>query len=158
MPIEAFIEKDTFFLKPVNYTTITGPGNVSISITITAYNHIDQRLYDYTSLGYTVLDEVKPDLAAPGVNLYCPTVGNQFVRSSGSSLAAAYTTGVVALLFEWGIIEENLITMDGVIIKRMLVDSAQRDPQIRYPNQEVGYGILGISSTLNLDMWRLTKN
>ena len=92
-------------------------------------------------------------ITAPGVNLYCPTVGNQFVRSSGSSLAAAYTTGVVAMLFEWGIIRENLRPMNGVVVKRMLVNSAKRDPKIRYPNKEVGYGILDISSTFYLDMW-----
>lgn len=158
LPIEEFITKDTFFLNPNPYTTITAPGNVSIPITITAYNHINQSLYDYASLGYTVINVVKPDLAAPGVNLYCPTFGNQFVRSSGSSLAAAYTTGVVAMLLEWGIIRENLIPMNGIVVKRILVNGAKRDTQITYPNQEVGYGILDISSTLNLDMWSMSKD
>ena len=157
LPIQEFITKDTLFLNPDPYTTITAPGNVSLAITITAYDHINQSLYDYASLGYTVLNVVKPDLAAPGVNLYCPTVGNQFVRRSGSSLAAAYTTGVVAMLFEWGIIRENLIPMNSVVVKRMLVNGAKRNPQITYPNREVGYGILDISSTLNLDMWSISK-
>lgn len=150
LPIKEFITKNTFFLRPNPYTTITVPGNVSIPITITAYNHIDQSLYYNASLGYTVLNVVKPDLASPGVNIYSPTNGNQFIWNSGSSLAAAYTTGVAAMLLEWGISRENLTSMNSSVIKRILVNSAKRDPKITYPNQEVGYGILDISRALNL--------
>ena len=152
LPINQFISKDTYFLKPNPYTTIIAPGNVNIPITMTAYNQLDNSLYYYASKGFTVLDEVKPDLAAPGVEIYCPTIGNQFVRSSGSSLAAAYTTGLAATMLEWGILKENLPAMNSVVIKRMLTNGAKRNPNIPYPNKEWGYGIVD-SSILNLSTW-----
>ena len=158
LPIEQFISKETFFLRPNPYTTITAPGNVNIPITITAYNQLDESLYYNASKGFTVLNEVKPDLAAPGVNIYCPTIGNQFVRSSGSGLAAAYTTGIAATMLEWGILKENLIAMNSVVIKRMLTNSAKRNTNIPYPNQEWGYGIVDSSIILTLDTWIRPRN
>lgn len=147
LPIKEFLDSDTFFVKPDQYTTITSPGNSFYPITVTAYSHTNNSLYTYASRGYTALDLVKPDIAAPGVNIICPTLNNQFTRSTGSSIAAAQVAGVSALLLEWGILRNNYKLMDTLIIKRMLIGGAKRDPNISYPNREWGYGILDLYNT-----------
>lgn len=150
LPMEGFISEGTFFLKSDSYTTITSPGNADVPITITSYNHITQRLYYNASKGNTRLDEPKPDLASPGVNVYCPTIGNQFVRSTGSSIAAAHATGVSAMLLEWGILRGHLTIANSITIKRLLIKGAKRDPLVSYPNPDWGYGILDINSTCEM--------
>ena len=150
LPIVNFITEGTFFLKPNQFTTITSPGSTTMPITVTAYNHVDQSLYFNASNGYTVLNEVKPEIAAPGVDLYCPTIGNQFVSRSGSSLAAAYTTGIAAMLLEWGVLRGNLTSINSVQLKRILIQGAKRDPNLSYPNKNWGYGILDINTACGL--------
>ncbi|BCN30653.1 S8 family peptidase [Anaeromicropila herbilytica] len=147
LPIKEFLDSDTFFVKPDQYTTITSPGNTSYPITVTAYSHTNNSLYTNASRGFTALNQVKPEIAAPGVNIYCPTLNNQYTRSTGSSIAAAQVAGVSALLLEWGIIKKNYERMDTLIIKRMLIGGAKRDPNSSYPNRDWGYGILDLYNT-----------
>lgn len=150
LPIVNFITEGTLFLKPNQFTTITSPGSTTIPITVTAYNHVDQNLYFNASNGYTVLNEITPEIAAPGVDLYYPTIGNQFVSSTGSSFAAAYTTGIAAMLLEWGVLRGNLTSINSVQLKRILIQSAKRDPNLPYPNKNWGYGILDIYNACDL--------
>jgi len=144
LPTSEFITKGTYFLNPNPFTTITSPGNIEEPITVTAYNQENQNLYLNASKGFTALNKPKPDIAAPGVNIYCPTIDNKFAISTGTGMAAAHITGVAAMLFEWGIIKGNHISMSSLEVKRMLILSAQRDPTITYPNPYWGYGILDV--------------
>ena len=50
---------------------------------------------------------IKPDLAAPGVNIETIGPGNTFVRVSGTSFATPFVTGSAALMMEWGIVRNN---------------------------------------------------
>lgn len=147
LPIKDFLRSDTFFIKPSPETTITSPGNSENSITVTAYDHTTKSLYINASRGYAATGNVKPDITAPGVNIVAPGLNNTFSKNSGTSIAAAITTGVAAMLLEWGIVKENSITMDTLEIKNLLIRGAQRDSNNTYPNKEWGYGILDIYST-----------
>jgi len=149
LPTSEFITEGTFFIKPNPFTTITSAGNIAEPITVTAYNQENQNLYYYSGLGFTSLNKPKPDIAAPGVNIYSPTINNQFIKSSGTGVAAAHIAGVSALLLEWGILRGNLTSMNSVQIKRALILGAQRDPTLTYPNPEWGYGILDIHTTFD---------
>lgn len=150
LPINGFLSPGTFFLKSNNETTITTPGNSGGPICITAYNYINQSLYYNSSRGFTVLNNPKPDLAAPGVNILCPAKNNEFVNATGSSLAAAHATGVAAMLLEWGIIRGNFTAMNNTLIKRLLIQGAKRNRNLEYPDPDWGYGILDIFKTYQL--------
>lgn len=147
LPIQPFLDSEIFFLKPNPETTITSPGNGYLPITVTAYDHVSKNLYNNASRGYTVTNFVKPELAAPGVNVYAPGLNNTFTRATGTSAAAALTAGVAAMLLEWGIVKGNLPMMDTFQLKNLLIRGAQRDPSLSYPNKEWGYGILDIYNT-----------
>ncbi len=150
LPMNGFISEDTYFIQSDPYTTITSPGNSLVPITATAYNPINNSLYQRASRGYTRIGEVKPDLAAPGVNIQAPTLEHGFTEISGTSAAAAHTTGVTAILLEWGIVLNNYPGIDSAEVKKFLIRGASRSPTQIYPNRDWGYGILDIYNVFDI--------
>lgn len=151
LPMRNFISADTLFLKPNPYTTITNPGNTIYSITVTAYNHFNESIFMEAGRGYTQTNYVKPEFAAPGVEVFSPQLGNQYDKASGTSIAAALTIGIAAMLLEWGIVRGNDRAMNTIRMKKYLIRGVKRKPELVYPNREWGYGILDIyGSFLNL--------
>lgn len=149
LPMEKFISASTFFLKSDNYTTILSLGNAISPITTTAYDFLNNSLYLYASRGYTRTDIVKPEIAAPGVNVTGPTLEKGFAPFTGTSVSAAHTAGVAAMLLEWGFVNGNLPDINTVDIKILLLRGAKREENIDYPNREWGYGILDIYNVFN---------
>ncbi len=149
LPSDDFITRDTYFLQADPYTTITSPGNSPLPITCTAYNTKTGTLYRKAGKGYTRTNEIKPDIAAPGVDVLGPTLQKGFTNFSGTSVAAAYTSGVNAMILEWAIVKGFYPGMDAVGIKKFIVRGAQRNPQILYPNRDWGYGILDVYNVFN---------
>ena len=116
LPVQGFISDETVFLKPDPSNTITVPGNSRLPYYNRAYNHRNNSIYIHSSRGYTSRDYVKPDLAAPGVEILGPSVrisaafrpglsssvaagtAPAFSRRTGTSTAAAITAGAVANL------------------------------------------------------------
>lgn len=144
LPMAGFIPDDVFFIRSDPYTTILTVANSLVPITVTAYNPLDDSLLLTSSRGYTRLGEVKPNIAAPGVDVIGPTLDKSFMPFSGTSVAAAHTVGIAALLLEWGIVRGNLATMSSIIIKRFLIRGARRELDVVYPNRDWGYGIIDI--------------
>ena len=154
LPVQGFISDETVFLKPDPSNTITVPGNSRLPITVGAYDHRNNSIYIHSSRGYTSRDYVKPDLAAPGVEVLGPSVRSTsssdarfFTRRTGTSAAAAITAGAVANLLSWGIVMGNYPTMSEASIKSYLIRGATRNPAISYPNKEFGYGALDLLQT-----------
>lgn len=150
LPVRGLIPEDTFFLEASPYYTITAPGDAMDGMTMTAYQQRDGSLYQQASRGFLPDEEVKPDLAAPGVNVKVPSMTGGFGSASGSSLAAAQAAGVAALLFEWAVIRGNEPFFTGDNVKNYLQRGAQRDNNMRYPNREWGYGKIDLYRTFEL--------
>jgi len=144
LPISEFISSQTYFNQSNPYTTIQSLGNARVPITVTAYNPTDDSLYLDASRGYTRTEEIKPELAGPGVNIISPTLDNRFTAVSGTSSSAAFTTGVAALLLEWGIVRGNIKNMSTITMKNLMIRGARRNINVLYPNRDWGYGILDI--------------
>lgn len=153
LPSEGLISDETVFLRPTPDTTITLPGNTAAPITVGAYNHLNNSIYIHSSRGFTPSGIVKPELAAPGVNVMGPSLGRRgngsvpMTTRSGTSVAAAHVAGAVASLYSWGIVEGNQITMSQASVKSYLIRGAKRNPALRYPNEEWGYGALDLYET-----------
>lgn len=139
LPAEGMISDDTYFIDSNPDTTITSPGNSYFPITITAYNHENNSIYYGASRGLTREGVLKPELAAPGVDIVCPISNNRYGTVTGTGAAAAHATGIAAMLLEWGIIKGNNTTMDGGDIKSMLIRGAQKNPDGSI-NNIWGYG------------------
>lgn len=140
LPIRGFISDETYFLRPSPDTTVTEPGNAALPITIGAYNHRNNSIYLHSSRGYTRLGIVKPDMAAPGVDLSAPGLA----ASSGTSIAASLTAGAAANLLSWAITDRNSLFMNNSVAKSILVRGARRNMNFSYPNREWGYGTLDL--------------
>jgi len=63
---------------------------------------------------------------------------------SGTSVAAAITAGACALIFQWGIVEKNDISLSTYQIRTFLIQGATQSPNIMYPNFQWGYGSLDL--------------
>jgi len=107
-------------------------------------------LYLNAGKGYTRLGIVKPEIAAPGVNVICPTLDHGFTSATGTSVATAHTTGIAAMMLEWGIINRNYNSLDSLGIKKFLMKGARRNVSMEYPNTEWGYGILDIYNVFDI--------
>ena len=150
LPVQPLVSGETYFLESTPYYTITNPGDASDVITWTAYNYRDESLYLQASRGYTPGGIVKPDLAAPGVEIRIPLLNGQFAATSGTSLAAAYGAGATALLFEGAIVRKNAPYFNGTGAKGFLIRGARRKETLTYPNPEWGYGILDLYHTFEI--------
>ena len=150
LPVEGLISQDTYFLEPSPYTTVTAPGDARNSITATAYQHRDGSIYIAAGRGYTPDGMITPHLAAPGVNVKVPLVRGGFGTRSGTSISAAQTAGIAALLFEWAIIRDNQPFFTGSSVKYYLQRGARREENMQYPNPEWGYGKVDLYHTFEL--------
>lgn len=153
LPVRGMISEETVFLRPDPYSTITVPGNSRLPITVGAYDTSTGGICIHSSRGFTPNQTVKPELAAPGVNILGPSVsrrpgtGIPMTTRTGTSAAAAITAGAAANLLGWGIVEGNYPTMSEASVKSYLIRGAQRNPALTYPNREFGYGTLDLFQT-----------
>lgn len=145
LPVRGFISDETYFLRPNPDTIITDPGNAQYPITVTAYDHTKNSIYIHASRGYSLSGRIKPDLAAPGVNILGASVsGRRLTRMSGTSVSAAHLAGAAAILLNWGILDGNYPYLNTPVLKSIFVRGAQRNPALTYPNREFGYGMLDL--------------
>jgi subtilisin family serine protease len=150
LPMEGFISDNTFFIRSDPYTTVLALGTGRYPITVTAYNNEDDSLYLDASRGFTRTGVIKPEIAAPGVNITAPSLNNTFVEATGTSAAAAHTTGVAALLFEWAIVKGNQPSINTLDMKIFMIRGARRDLELEYPNRDWGYGILDVFNIFDI--------
>ena len=152
LPVKGMISDETYFLQSSPDFTITSPGDAENAMTVTAYQYRDNSLYVQASRGYNTDFVVKPDFAAPGVEILTASInpGKEFAAASGTSLAAAHTAGIAALLFEWALIRGNEPYFTGNSVKHYLSRGALREPGRVYPDQEWGYGRVDLYHTFEL--------
>lgn len=144
LPSRGFISDTTYFLRPDPDTLVTDPGNSQYALTVSAYDHITGGIYIHSSRGFSRSVQIKPELAAPGVNITGAGLRSGFVQRSGTSAAAAHAAGAAAILLHWGILERNDPFMNTSAIKTYLIRGAKRNPALTYPNREFGYGTLDL--------------
>lgn len=152
LPVQGMISEETYFLEASPDYTITAPGDAPNGMTATAYQYRDNSLYIQASRGYNTDNLVKPDFAAPGVDIKVPLAGplGGYGTASGTSLAAAQTAGAAALLFEWANIRGNEPFFFGNSVKNYLRRGAVREENMTYPNKEWGYGRINLYHTFEL--------
>ena len=112
---------------------------------VSAYNGVTGSWFSESGRGFTSDDTVKPDFAAPGVQV-ASVLGNR----TGSSMAAALTAGCVAQFMEWAIVEGYAPFGESRTIKSNLIRGAVRESNVMYPDERWGYGKLNISRTFEV--------
>ncbi|GFI48764.1 serine protease AprX [Lachnospiraceae bacterium] len=118
LPSNVVLNTATRFFTPTPEKTLTIPSTASKVITVGAYDAAYGSYADFSGRGYpvrSILGErmlqgnVKPDIAAPGVNIATIGPDQTFVQVSGTSFATPFVTGSAALMMEWG--EEVIIRL-----------------------------------------------
>lgn len=145
LPISEFLTSETYFLRPNPYTTITEPAYAQNCITVTAYDDTNNSFYTESGRGYSRMGEIKPDLAAPGVQI--SAINGKF---SGTSMAAAITAGASAQFMQWAVIEKNDPIVASANVKNYFIRGAKRSSDNQYPNREWGYGMLDVAGTFDV--------
>ena len=150
LPTTEEVTIKTAFSGPNPNGTITMPATADGVIAVGAYNAAFDAAAEFSGRGITVY---KPDIVAPGVNIISARAGGGYDSFTGTSVAAPFVTGAVALLMEWGIVKNNAPDLYGEKIKAFLRAGATRRAFRNYPNNIWGYGALCLRDTLN----RLTE-
>ena len=159
LPVHDFLSGEVCFLKPDPEATMTEPAYAREAFSVSAYVDKTGAFWGESGRGYAVDGQIKPDMAAPGVDIPVPqgaqlgqpgpaggeatdTFGNFSV--TGSSMAAAITAGAVAQFLEWAIVRENDRFIKGMEIKSYLQRGAAKDAGTEYPDKRWGYGKLNL--------------
>lgn len=149
LPLTGLGSPGVEFLSPDPYYTTVVPSTSFSTLTVGAYNSNDNSLYVNSSWGPSLLPSNAPDLVAPGVRvggIYPTGTGTM----TGTSVAAAITTGAAALMLQWGIVEGNNRALSTYQIKGFLIRGCERSEFMSYPNYQWGYGRLDLYNSFNL--------
>ena len=147
LPVTEFLENEVFFLQSNPDYTITEPSSTLSGMTVAFYNGDNNSIDIQSGRGYTRGNRIKPDFAAPGVNVVGAVARNQFATRTGSSIAAGITAGAAALIMEWVVYRLQQKTIDSTQIRNLLVLGTDKRPNEEYPNREWGYGSLNVFHT-----------
>lgn len=143
MPGGGVLNEDTHFLQPTPQTTQTIPSTAQRVISVGAYDSRYLAYADFSGRGYTrVTNEIKPDLAAPGVGITTATPGDGYESRTGTSFATPFVTGAAALMMEWGIVRGEDLFLYGQKVKAYLRRGARPLLGGEYPNNQLGFGAL----------------
>jgi len=148
LPITSLVSPGIEFINPVPNYTIVVPSTTIGGVTCGAYNNRDNSLYINSSWGPTRSPVIRPDLVAPGVDvigIYPSGPGTM----TGTSASTSITTGASALMLQWGIVQENDITLNTYKVRAYLIRGADRENSIDYPSVQWGYGRLNLFNAFN---------
>ena len=153
LPAQTVLNVGTAFLTPDSMSTLTIPSTASLAVTVAAYDARTFSYADFSGRGPAAVYEgnnvLKPDLAAPGVQVNAPVPGGGYRAFSGTSFAAPFVTGSAALLMEWGIVRGNDPYLYGEKVKAYLRRGARELPGYsQWPNAQLGYGALCVEDSL----------
>ena len=156
LPPSESLNPATRFYRPIAENTLTIPSTARKVISVGAYDSRSQNYAPFSGRGYAPekspllsIPQVKPDLAAPGVDIQTAAAGGGYTSVTGTSFAAPFVSGAAALLMEWGIVNGNDPYLYGEKIRAYLQRGAQKLPGYRqWPNASVGYGRLCLESSL----------
>lgn len=150
LPGTEAVNRGTGFLRPSPEVTLTIPSTAEKVITVGAYNAHTQSYAAFSGRGYTRYPEkIKPELAAPGVDITTTAVGGGYAALTGTSFAAPFVTGAAALLMQWGIVAGNDPYLYGEKVKAYLIRGARRlSGFAEWPNARLGWGTLCVRESL----------
>lgn len=151
LPAQGALNFGTGFTSPDSASTFTIPSAAAKAVTVGAYDAGTGSAAPFSGQGYIVEIGgslmVKPELAAPGVNVLVPSVSGM-VRVSGTSYATPFVTGSAALLMEWGIVRGNDAFLYGEKLKAYLIKGAEPLAGAAVPDTQTGWGRLCLKNSL----------
>lgn len=149
LPAGSIASPQTRFVRPSEEMTLTVPSTAGRPVAVGAYNGGTLSPAYFSGRGYTALGLIKPDLAAPGVDITSAAPGGGYTAMSGTSMATPFVTGAAALLMQWGIVNGNDPYLYGEKVKAYLIKGARPLPGYPdVPNPVTGFGALCVRDSI----------
>ena len=143
LPMEGMTEGRVYFLNPNPDTTLTMPSDAVVSMAVGGYQATTGASYLESGRGFLSGGYTKPDFVAPAVEVSGKGLRGQYIRETGTSVAAAITAGACAQILEWAVVKQNGLGINSVDIKNFLFRGCRRTLEQSYPNPQNGaYGII----------------
>lgn len=123
----------------------------------TVENENTKDMSDFTSWGPTPTLDFKPEIAAPGGEIYSLANGNLYQSMSGTSMAAPHTAGAEALILQGikakdlGIAEKDLVLFAKNVAMntaRPIMDKYNDDETIPFSPRRQGAGLIQIEDAI----------
>lgn len=145
----------THFLQATPERTLTIPSSAGRPIAVAAYDSRTDGITNFSGRGYPrgEVDNrgIKPDVAAPGVEIVSCAPGGGYTTKTGTSMATPFVTGCAALLMQWGITEGNDPYLYGERLKSFLLRGARVLSGLSdYPNPYIGWGTVCVEESLRM--------
>lgn len=141
LPMERFLPKPVYFLRPDPYLTMTEPAYTLTGIGHTFFNSANGSFAVDSGRGAEERSGILPALSVAGVN-----IASAAGFLSGSSASAALMAGAAALFMEWAIIQRGDALLSSVEIRNYFIRGAQREENMEYPNALWGYGKMNVET------------
>ncbi|MFV0394531.1 MAG: S8 family peptidase [Coprobacillaceae bacterium] len=148
MPTVEEVTTGTAFSYPTNNNTLTILATCKKVISVGGYDISNSTCLYFSGQGTIALS--KPDLVAPGNNVLTTSTNGGYDSYTGTSIAAPFVTGSIALMMEWGIVNGNDPFLYGQRVKAFLKKGTSNKNIIRTFNTCFGYGILCLKATMDL--------
>jgi len=144
------LKGDTGFIRAASNTTLMTPATANKIIVASSFNQLEDKILIESGRGFTRDRRAIPTVAVPTKNIEAIGLENKSLVLSGTGVAGAYLTGLVTLIFQWGIVLKNDENLSSSKIKSYLIMAALRVSGVDYPNIETGFGSLNVHSLLEL--------
>lgn len=144
LPVSDFLEKDVYFVRSNPDMTLTVPSSAEFSMAVGGYNAVTGGIFIESGRGYSADGTIKPDFAAPAVDVFAQNRFGRYDHMTGTSAAAAITAGACALLMEWNIDFMDNQTVNSIELRNQIINGTHKMDNQLYPNREEGYGRLDI--------------
>ncbi|WP_442598547.1 S8 family serine peptidase [Neobacillus sp. D3-1R] len=127
----------------------TGDRTVTVDPNLSEVAAVPNLLANFSSWGPTPNYTLKPDVAAPGVNIYSSVVGGDYELYQGTSMASPHVAGAAATLLavhpDWSPAEVKAALMGTAhdVAGSVLPDTDEKDPL------KVGAGLIDLGRAMN---------
>ena len=150
LPNKNLISKDTRFIDPNSFSTITKYASDENVITVGTYDNKTDSILVGSSKGPMKERETKPDIVAPGVDIISDFIKKSYTTSTGTGVSSSIVCGALAIIMEYigdqGPYEMR--TLYTKVLKTYLMLGADKKPIYTYPNESEGYGNLNLQNTI----------
>ena len=150
LPNKNLMSKDTRFIDPNSFSTITMYGSGENVITVGTYDNKTNSIWVGSSKGPMKGIGIKPDIVAPGVDIISASINKSYTTSTGTGVSSSIVSGVLAVIMEYIGSQGSYPgkTLYTQLLKTYLMMGADKKAIYTYPNESGGYGDLNLENTI----------
>jgi subtilisin family serine protease len=134
------LKTGTRFLQPDESTTLMTPSTAQNALVTSYYNQEDNSVILESGRGFTRAGSIKPSITMGAMDLLTVGLNNRLRVASGAALAGALLAGAVAMIYQWGLVEGNDMSLYPPKLLSYVISATLRETGGIYPNEQWGYG------------------